>query len=281
MRLKNVLRPKSLDEARAVLKRHAPDAIPVAGGTTCAFLQGSREWIGVDILRLGLDGIRRVNGHFAIGATTPICDLQKRRESGWVLDRVARNFVNQQIRNVSTLGGSIVRVYPWADFPVALLALGADMALRAEPDRVVGSDEFFQAQPVRLLQPGDLLAEVRVAARSDGQGFGYRKCTRAASDFSHFTAAAWLEQKDGAIVRARVAVGAALPFPRRLQGIESLLVGMRGHPGEFARAVAGEADAVPWTGGADRSREYIRQVAAVSLVDCLEDAWREAKGESP
>ena len=98
----------------------------------------------MDITRLGLHGIREESGTFRIGATTRIAALQKHHEAGWVLDRVAMHLASQQIRNMSTLGGNIARVFPWADFPVALLALGAEMVIAGDGgERVVGADEFF------------------------------------------------------------------------------------------------------------------------------------------
>jgi hypothetical protein len=72
---------------------------------------------------------------------------------------------------MSTLGGNIVRVFAWADFPVALLALGATMIIQGDEARRVAADEFFNGQPVRLLKTGDLLVGVQIPALSAGPGF--------------------------------------------------------------------------------------------------------------
>ncbi len=120
MKLVDFRQPARADEARAALKELGDSAAPIAGGTSMVFLPGNEEKVAVDLMRLGLDGIRRENGAFRVGATTRLAVLQKHHEAGWVLDRVAVHLASQQIRNMSTIGGNIARVFPWSDFAVAL-----------------------------------------------------------------------------------------------------------------------------------------------------------------
>ena len=100
----------------------------MAGGTSLHFL-GVTEKTAVDLSHLGLSGIKKKGGTFLIGATTSLGELMNYQGPGWVLDQVALHTSTQQIRNISTLGGNIVRVFPWNDFPVALLALDATLCI--------------------------------------------------------------------------------------------------------------------------------------------------------
>lgn len=267
------------DEVRAALKELGAAGMPLAGGTSLVFTPGKDEKVAVDINRAGLSGIARENGSFRIGATTRIAALQAFRGDGWVLDRVAVDLASQQIRNMSTIGGNICRVFPWSDFPVALLALNAAMTIAGDSERVLGADEFFAEQPARLFRPGELLAAVKVPALAAGQGFGYRKQKQAAMGFSLLTAAAWIAM-DGAIVRdVRVAVGAGVPFPSRVPAVEDHLKKMR-RVGEvvFAEAAQSGLAGLTFKGGSGMSDEYIGNLAAVLVRDALTEALAAAKG---
>ena len=271
---KDFLVPASFDEARAELQRLGPEGVPVAGATSLLFMKHREPKVAVDLSRAGLAGIRADGDGFVIGAMSTITALREHRADGWVLDRVAGHFVTQQIRNQSTLGGNIVRVFAWADFPVALLALNATMVIRNDEEKRVGADEFFAGQPVRLLKAGDLLVSVVVPALKPGQGFGYHKQTRVSADFSQGTAAALLEVAGGKITAARVALGASVTFPCRLAGVEQALVGQKGSEKLF-RAASAELGTRTWRTVAGFAPDYIQHIGQTAVADALAQAWEE------
>lgn len=263
--------PTSVDEARSELKRLGADGVPLAGATSLLFLRHKEPKVAVDLSRVGLAGIRDEGGAFAIGAMTSVDALRRYRAPGWVLDRVASCFVTQQVRNLSTLGGNIVRVFAWADFPVALLAMGATMTVQGDVPREYAADEFFKGQPVRLLQPGDLLTSIRVPALRPGQGVGFHKQVRVSADFSQATAATWIEIREKKIVSARVALGAAIPLPGRLNEVEAALIGRRSDASTIRAAVEALGPRT-WRSVAGFSPDYIQHVAHVAVVDALAQA---------
>lgn len=267
--------PGRLDEARAILKELGPAGLPLAGATSLEFIPGKDPKTAVDITRLGLEGIVRENGGFRIGAATRIAALQNHHEPGWVLDRVAVRLASQPIRNMSTIGGNIARVFPWADFPVVLLALNATMVI---DETKVPADEYFASQPARYFKDGALLTAIHVPAVGARVGFGYRKQTQAAMGFSLMTCAALLEADGNHIKTARVALGAGIPFPARLQAIEQALAGKAGGEEIFKAAAAQGLSGLKFKGAAGMSEEYMAHLAAVVVPDALADAWAAAKG---
>jgi aerobic carbon-monoxide dehydrogenase medium subunit len=278
MRFRDFAQPASLADAVSALKTLGAAGYPVAGGTSVVFAAGNDEKVAVDINRLGLDGIARENGAFRVGAVTRIAELQKHREPGWVLDRVARHLASQQIRNMSTIGGNIARVFPWADFPVALLALDAVMIVREASERPVPADEYFSSQPARLFKNGALLAAVKVPAVGPGSGFGYHKETRTALGFSLMTAAALLRLEGGRIASARVALGAGVPFPARLAAVEQALTGKAGGEALFREAAAKGLAGLTFMPSDGFSEEYTTHLSQVVVRDALEQALATAKG---
>lgn len=270
--------PTRLDEARAILKELGDTASPVAGSTLHVFLRDESPKVAVDILRLGLNGIRLVDGVYHVGATTTVTDMLEHEQQGWVLDRVATAFVTQPIRNMATMGGSIVRVFPWSDLPIALLAMKAQMVITGDEERVMDADAFFASQPFHHFQPGDLLTSVRVPALAAGEGFGYFKERRTTTDYSRCTIAAWLALESGKIAEARIAVGAAVPIPCRMKAAEQALIGARPGPAAFEQAVEAGLDTLRWKGLHGISDAYAKHLASILIVDALKQAHSEAKG---
>ena len=279
MKLCEFLRPASLPAAYGQLRDLGPRGMILAGGTALHFMQDHTPVTAVDITRLGLSGIRAEDGGYVIGATTPLADIQRYHAPRWAMHEICRRIATHQIRNVSTIGGNIARVFPWADMPVALLAMDAAMRIYAGPDapaEVLPSDEYFATQPARRFLDGKLLESVRVPALLAHEGYGSVKVVRTAAAFSMVTVAAVLklDPTSGAIRSARVAAGSAIPFPRRLPEVEAALLGNAPSDTLFLEA-ASKADA-PWRGKEGMTAEYSKHLAEVSIADALAAAARHA-----
>lgn len=281
MKLSEFIRPETLKEARDVLRKLGPKGMPLAGGTALHFMQGKTPVTAVDITRLGLSYIKQDGNYFVIGAATPLADIQRRRGERWAMHEICRRISTHQIRNVSTIGGNICRVFPWADLPVVLLAMGAVMTVYTgkKKEDEVPADEFFASQPARRFAGGDILTSVKIPVLKAHHGFGSVKVSRNAAAFSMVTIAALLELDGGTIKSARVAAGSAIPFPRRLRLVEAALAGKE-PTAEVFRAAAAACTDVKWCGQEGMSAEYIRNLAEVSITDALERAAEFARGRT-
>ncbi|HCF59285.1 MAG TPA: hypothetical protein DFS52_14990 [Myxococcales bacterium] len=272
MKLCEFIRPTSLSEARDKLRELGPQGMALAGGTALHFLQDQTTRRAVDITRLGLSFIRKEGDFYVVGATTPLADIQRYRAPDWTLHEVCRRIATHQVRNISTIGGNICRVFPWADLPVVLLALDARMVVFSDKEEEIVSDEFFDGQPTQRFADGSLLTAVKVPLLRAHQGFGVVKVSRNSAAFSLVTMAVSLELDGEVIKTVRVAAGGAVPFPRRLPTVEAALVG-REAKSEVFREAATKADSdVSWRGRESLSPDYVRQLAEVSLHDALERA---------
>ena len=280
MKLTAYHRPTTLAEARRMLTELGPTGVPLAGATSHAFMKGDDEKVAVDLAWLGYDAIAPTTTGFAVGANTRIADLQFHRAAGWVLDRVAAKFVSQPMRNMTTIGGNVARVFPWNDFPIALLALGAELVISAESETVHPALTYFKGQPARLFQPGDLLTEIRVPAVLAGCGFAYHKETVVNMDFSLMTVAVWVRLEKKTVADIRIAVGAGVPLPCRLIALEDALRDQVLTAELLQARIAAQVDAIKWKGGDGFTDAYIRQLALVHLADTINDAARMAKGSA-
>lgn len=280
MKLCEFIRPASLAQARASLRKLGPKGMPLAGGTALHFMPSKTPVAAVDITGLGLSYIRQKGAFFEIGAATPLSDIQRHRGPRWAMHEICRRISTHQIRNVSTIGGNICRVFPWADLPVVLLAMNARMVIYSGKQKEMDADEYFSSQPARLFRSGDLLTAVKIPVLKAHHGFGSVKAARNAAAFSMVTIAALLELKDGRIAAARVAAGSAIPFPKRLLSVEAALKGKEPSVEVFRAAAALAGGDVKWCKQEGMSAEYIANLAEVSIADALERAAEFARGRT-
>jgi len=281
MRFTDFKLPTRLDEARAALKELGDDGFMVAGATSLALLRGKGTRTAVDITRLGLTGIEEVPGGFKIGSCTLVSDLQEFKAEGWILDRVARVFATQQVRNGSTFGGNLVRLFRWSDFPVALQVLDCEFGIQGDEERVISRPDYFATLPHKHYQPGDILTWVKIEKLPKAAGFGYRKEVRTAGDFSLATAAAVVELDGTKILSIQAAVGGALPSPVRLGKLEKRLAGRTVRKSSlcedgFLKEVEETCGDLGWRGTVGLSDEYAGRLATATIRDAIADAALEA-----
>ena len=280
MKLCEFIRPASLSDARERLRELGPRGMALAGGTSLHFIQTKTPVAAVDITRLGLSFIRQEGDFFVIGASTPLSDLQRYRGPRWAMHEICRRISTHQVRNVSTIGGNICRVFPWSDLPVVLLAMNARMVVYSGMENEIAADEYFETQPAKRFSGGDLLTAVKVPVLKARHGFGSVKAVRSAASFSLVTVAALLELENGRIKTARVAAGSAIPFPRRLPAVEAALAGREAVAAVFREAAAKAGTDAQWCKREGMSTGYMRQLAEVSLLDALERAADFARGRT-
>jgi carbon-monoxide dehydrogenase medium subunit len=82
-----------------------------------------------------------------------------------------------QVRNRGTMGGSVANNDPAADYPAAVLGLGATVVT---DKRRIAADDFFQGMFVTALEPGELLIAIEFPIPEKA---GYAKMKNPASRY--------------------------------------------------------------------------------------------------
>ncbi len=157
------LRPTSLEDA-ARLFRDNGDAKYLAGGQTLIPTLKQRlaqPTALIDLTRLDdLAGIRDEGRAITIGAATLHADVAIApavRKALPALAHLAAHIGDPAVRNRGTLGGSIANNDPAADYPAALLALGATIRTTA---RTIAADDFFTGMFETALSEGEIITGV-------------------------------------------------------------------------------------------------------------------------
>jgi carbon-monoxide dehydrogenase medium subunit len=157
--------PTSVSKAVGIID-DKPDARYLAGGQTLLATMKLRLASPSDLVDLShipeLKGIRvEQNGAaITIGAMTRHADVAGSLEVGArlrALAELAGAIGDRQVRNRGTLGGSIANNDPAADYPAAIVGLGATVATNK---RRIAGDDFFTDMFETALAPGELITSV-------------------------------------------------------------------------------------------------------------------------
>jgi CO/xanthine dehydrogenase FAD-binding subunit len=239
------LQPQSLEQAVRYLEEDP--ALVLTAGCTDLMVRGvealHRLDRVMDLLAIAeLRGIREVEGGLEIGATTPFSEIRQSAAVRTVfpaLADAAGQVGGWQIQNRATLGGNIANASPAGDSLPVLLALGASVVLATRHGlRQVPYDEFHTGYRQTALQPGEIVARVRLPFPAAGSAQAFRKVgTREAQAISKVVVAMLGRVEAGRIAGVRLAAGSVAATPVRLHAAEKAIQGMA--PGPEAASLAG------------------------------------------
>ncbi|MGZ4711299.1 MAG: FAD binding domain-containing protein [Acidimicrobiales bacterium] len=173
------LDPPDLEGVLAALHSHGDDAAVIGGGQSLVPLLNlrlARPDVVIDPRHVsGLDAITLQDGTVEVGARVTATDLVAhagvtRAVPGLV--EAARDIGHVQIRNRTTVGGSIAHADPAAELPAALVGLDGSVVLHAASGRrVVAAADFFQGAFTTGRRPDELVTSARFEVPAGRSGW--------------------------------------------------------------------------------------------------------------
>jgi carbon-monoxide dehydrogenase medium subunit len=155
-------RPSSLADAGKLIAKSNVKAL--AGGQSLVASLKLRLANPDQLVDLGgvaeLAGIAKEGNGLKIGAMTRHADVASSADVKSVIPSLADlagMIGDRQVRAMGTLGGSIANNDPAADYPAAVLALGATINTTK---RKIAADDFFQGLFTTALEDGELITSV-------------------------------------------------------------------------------------------------------------------------
>ena len=212
-------KPETLAEAVEDLKV-AEEGRPLAGGQT--LLPTMKQHLAaptvlIDVRGLpGMVGVKKEGDALVIGAATTHADVATNadvRKHLPGLAQLAGGIGDPAVRNMGTIGGSVANNDPAADYPSAVLALGATVVTDR---REIAADDFFEGLFTTALEAGEIITAFRFPA---AERSGYAKFRNPASRYA--LVGVFAAKTGGG---ARVAVtGAGADGVFRHEGLEAAL----------------------------------------------------------
>ena len=225
----DLLQPRSVSEAVAMLARYGDDARPLGGGTTLVILMKQRALYYpylVDLQTIpGLAEIKVESNGVRIGALVTHRSLECSpviRASFPALADAFGQIGNIRIRQTASIGGNLAHADYRLDPPPALLVLGAEVSLfGANGARTVPLSQFFQGLYETALKPAELLIDIKVPFMSENSRAVYlRYSTLSANDWPCLGVAAFLSKANGRCRELRVALGGLASTPVLVGGLD-------------------------------------------------------------
>jgi carbon-monoxide dehydrogenase medium subunit len=177
-------RPSSVDEAAAMFAKGS-DSKYLAGGHTLIPVMKQRLAAPSDVIDLGkikeLIGIEPTGDGIMIKAATTHYDVASSdtvKKAIPALAYLASLIGDPAVRHRGTIGGSLANNDPAADYPAAVLALGATVKTNK---RSISADDFFKGLFSTALDDGEIITAVSFPVQAKA---GYSKFNHPASRFA-------------------------------------------------------------------------------------------------
>ena len=225
----DLLQPRSLQEAVALLQKHGEESRPIAGGTTLIILMKQRALAyrylvdlqsipGLAEIKVEADGIR-------IGALVTHRMVETSAiliQSFPALVEAFGHIGNVRVRQTASVGGNLAHADYRLDPPPVLLVLNAEISVFGpNGPRTIPIEKFFQGMYETALAPNELLVSIKIPFMPANSRAVYLRYTAlSANDWPCLGVSAFLARTDGRCKEIRVALGGVATTPILIDGLE-------------------------------------------------------------
>ena len=278
--------PKTVDEALELLDQLGDEGKVLAGGQSLIPLLKLRFASPghlVDINKIkDLDYLEERDGTLRIG---PLFRHKSAERSSLLASRyhvmadAAPQIADPIIRNRGTIAGSVAHADPSGDWGAVLLALDAELVLRSNSgSRTVKARDFFNGPFSTVLEPNEMLSEIRIPASRSQTGGAYLKLERKVGDFATVAVAVHLQMDDGQVGSAGIGLTAVGPQNIKAERAEAALKGRVLDDAAIKEAAGLAAEAAEPKADHRGSVEYKRNIVRVFTERGLKRAYERARG---
>lgn len=280
-------RARSVADALDLLRRHGPDARPIAGGHSLLPMMKLRLAEPTVLVDLGglpeLAGVAIEGANIRFGAMTRHADVLASpvvAEHLPILTDAERVIADPLVRNRGTVGGSLCQADPSEDLSAAFSALRASVVISGvDGDRVVPVREFHRGPYETTVAHDELVTDVLVPIRP-ATGSAYAKVERRAGDWAVAAAGAVLTLDGDRIVDAGIGLAAVGATHFVAVEAEESLRGGPATPASFTAAAAIAAEHVRPVADQRGPADYKRHLVEVLVTRTLTRAAARARGEA-
>jgi len=279
--------PTSLEQAVGILAKHGESARPLCGGTDILIQMRAgirRPEYVVDVKRIpALTGIAfDPKSGLRLGAAVPCIEIfenatMRRHYPGLV--EAAHLIGSLQIQSRASVGGNLCNGSPAADTTPALIALNATARLVGpKGERQVKVEEFVISPGRTVIQPGELLVELLIAAPAAHSADAYlRFIPRNEMDIAVVGVGAALTLEGEKCTAARIALGAVAPTPLFAAKASQALVGRKFDAASIAEAARLAIEQASPIDDMRGTAEFRRHIVGVLTRRTLERAAERAR----
>jgi carbon-monoxide dehydrogenase medium subunit len=225
------LDPPDIDGVLSALAEHGDDAAVISGGQSLLPLMNlrlARPEVVVDPRRVpGLGSIEVGDDAVVVGAMVTASTLLADSRVADALPGLTQAVAcigHVQIRNRTTVGGSVAHADPSAELPAVLAGCDGEVVLRSvEGERTVAAADFFDGSFSTTRRPDELVVAVRFPVPPGRTGWD--EVARRPGDFALAGLFAAVGVERGVVSHARLSFSGLGDRPFRAVGAEQVLLG--------------------------------------------------------
>jgi aerobic carbon-monoxide dehydrogenase medium subunit len=270
--------PATVADAVAALARFGADAKVLAGGQSLVPVMAFRLARPAHLIDINgideLDYVRQDGRVLRIGARTRHAAFHEPVEPGplgQLLGTVVHRIAHLPIRIRGTFCGSLAHADASSEWCAVAATLDAEIVLEsARGQRVVKAADYFKGFLMTDRADDELIVEARLPILEAGTRFGFEEFSRRAGDYALGLALAVVRLDGGRVRQARIGIGGAEPFPRRMAEAEAALVGEPLDRSTCQRAAEAAAAAVDPMSDTQADPEYRRDLVRAMVRRALE-----------
>lgn len=195
-----------------------------------------------------------------------------------ILTEAVSKLATPPIRNMGTIGGNLCHGEPSADFPPALIAVGAKLRLFSpKGERIVPVEKFFVDFYETILSEGEILAEINIPPLPPRTAGTYIKLDKITNSIAIVGVASVISlDEKGVCTFAGVGLGGVAPTPLEVEKAKKILLGRQIEESDIDQ-VAEEAQAIsnPLT-NVYASDEYRKEMVYVLTKRALKESLQKA-----
>lgn len=257
MLMHNYSRPENLQDAYNQLLEHK-DNIIIGGG---AWLKLTNKEINtiIDLSSIGLNEIINKDDYIEIGSMTSLRQIETsetiREYYDGILSKAVKSIMGMNIRNIATIGGSIMGKYAFSDIFTPVLVMETSLVFFNAG--VVPLEDFLNNKKF----PKDILLAVRFK-KQKGNGY-FHTVKKTALDFPVVNIAITKSET------TKIAIGARPGIARRLFETEEVLNKTK----DIKQAVEKALEEISLSKNARASKEYREELVKVYLRRGLEEVF--------
>jgi carbon-monoxide dehydrogenase medium subunit len=288
MRSFDYVSPETLSEALGLLERYGENCKVIAGGQSLLNIL-KQGLIDPDVL-VDIRGIEELNyvqydetEGLRIGAVTTHRAIELSpvvSDRYGVLVEMEKHLAGIQIRNWGTIGGNLCIADPTGDPAPPLIAMNAQVTMTSSQGvRNCALEDFFVDYYETILEPQELLTEIRVPGVKDRRTVAYTKFRNVEGDSPIVGAAVSLTlDSGGSCAEVRIALGGVASTPVRAKKAEEVLTGKTLNGPLIRKAADAVSDDIAPIPDIVASEEYKEKIARVLVRRTINEAWGKAGG---
>jgi len=222
--LKNVKEsfyPETIEECLKLLNEFKEKGDIVGGGVDIIWRERKELEYLVYLDKLNLNYIKD-DQKILIGATTTLDELEKINILNGSFKNAIKSVATPILRNVMTIGGTLVRGYSWSDILTIFITLEGRVKIYDSEEKTLSIDDFLQYK--KTSKKKFILTEIQLPKYDSSYHFSYIRFTRTGSDIPLLNEGILIKTSGKKVERINVILGGRPGFPVHLNRVEEILL---------------------------------------------------------